>query len=167
MNFSIVYWKVTVKTLVWIQRVTFQKISKVEKIISVFSRHFSNGKSPTITVASLFSSDQIAHPVCATFCALCTFTKYFYHVLSIFWTHPKASNLKYKTQKGHPFHFFGIMKLSPCLALLDFFVEIFKCLPFNLFWYFAIGQMLKKPKGSPFYNFKIFALFEPLIQRRH
>ena len=81
-----------------------------------------------ITVISFFSSDQIAHPVCTTFCALCTFTK---SPLYLILNASKASNMKYKTiakQKGPLYTFFGFTRLSPPLFMLcETFFEIFQC----------------------------------------
>ena len=72
---------------------------------------------------------------------------------------------KLKCQKAQivsPLTFFGTM------GLLFFFVSTFFVLFFRIFlspkgilWYFATNWIFKKLKGSLFYHFKNFALFEP------
>ena len=59
-----------------------------------------------------------------------------------------------KTPKG-PLLLFSA--LWHCSKILDYFRKFFYCLqrvPLHFFSYFATNWSFKKPKGSPFYNFK-------------
>ena len=83
--------------------------------------------APTLDVPVLFfffSSDQIAHPVCTTFCALCTFTKSTQYLIL---NPPKTSSLKYKTRRVPLSNFLALWDFPRPFfpALWDFFFEIF------------------------------------------
>ena len=84
-----------------------------------------------------------------------------------FWTPPKASTSKCKTQKGPLFQFFGAMRLSPPLfRLCETFFRIFSKSskgPPSIFWCFAPEWMLKKPKGPPFTFLGTMKLLKILI----
>ena len=111
---------------------------------------FLEEKSPTITVASLFSFfvRLFTHRVCTTFCEKFTFTKsYQYLILNA----SKGLYLEMQNPEGFPFQFFGAMRLSgPFFPRSKTFFRNFlkssKC-PLSIFWCFATEWMFKEPKG--------------------
>ena len=73
-----------------------------------------------------------------------------------------------KSPKGLPFYAFRYYETVQNFNF-SFFSKIFlkkfenflsPKAPLQLIWYFATNWIFKKPKGSPFYNLKNFALFE-------
>ena len=118
-----------------------------------------------------FSSNQIAHPVCTTICA-----KYALSPKTLttwFRTHPKASNLKFKTQKGPLSYFLALFDFPRTFsALWDFLFEIFQCLQRVPLIFFDILQLhgcWKNPK-DPFLQFsaqwECFSFFSKIFYCR-
>ena len=113
----------------------------------------------------LFFVRLFTHRVCTTFCELFTFTKSTQYLIL---NASKGLYLEMQNPEGSPFQFFGAMRLPrPFSALWDFFRNFLKSSkgPLLFFWYFATNWIFKKPKESPFYKFKNFALFEPWTWR--
>ena len=121
-------------------------------------------------MASFFFSSEIAHLVCTTFYALCTFTKSTQYLILnasnssyLEIKNPKRSkkfkkNLKYKTQKTSPFQFFSTMRLFPPASFFAFvrlfskFLNVSKGSPFNILIFCNWLDVQKIPKG-PFLHF--------------